>query len=182
MDDIARHLSVSKKTLYQNFQDKDEMVLLATKAYLEMEMEKYIEVEKNARNAIEELVGVNSCIRRDFKETNPSLLFDLEKYHPRAWQEWLNFKYGYVREFLSNNLIKGKKEGYFRDDIDIDLLAIMRVEQVQMAFNEKIFSGKDYDIQEIQVKFFDHFVHGILTDKGRRLYNEYLEKQETSKI
>lgn len=182
MDDIARHLSISKKTIYRYFKDKDEIVLLATRAHLELEMKEYKEVEQNSMNAIEELVGVNHCMRKDFKNINPSLLFDLEKYHPEGWQEWLNFKYVFIMSYIANNLRRGIKQKYFRDDIDPDIIARMRVEQVEQAFNEQIFSREKYTVGDIQLMLFDFFIHGILTEKGKHLYEDYLKKIDLKDI
>lgn len=181
MDDIARHLSISKKTIYRYFKDKDEVVLLATKAYLEMEMKEYKEVEQKAQNAIEELVGVNQCMRKDFKDINPSLLFDLEKYYPTSWQEWLNFKYVFIMNYIAKNLRRGIDEGYIRSEIDPDVIARMRVEQVEQAFNERIFPRDKYTVGDIQMMLFEFFIHGILSEKGQHLYTAYLKEKKLKK-
>jgi AcrR family transcriptional regulator len=182
MDDIARHLSISKKTIYRFFKDKDEIVLLATRAHLELEMKEYKEVEQNAQNAIEELVGVNRCMRKDFKNINPSLLFDLEKYHPKSWQEWLNFKYVFIMSYIASNLRRGIEQEYIRSDIDPDIIARMRVEQVEQAFNEKIFPRDRYTVGDIQLMLFEFFIHGILTEKGKLLYEDYLKETDLKGI
>lgn len=182
MDDIARHLSMSKKTLYQYVKDKEELVLSATKAHMEVEMAEYGDVKKNADNAIDELVGVNKCMRNDFRDMNPSLLFDLHKYHPTAWQEWLNFKNIYIRNHVASNLRRGIREGYFRKELDPEIIASLRVEQVQMAFDESIFPRDKISLRDLQIMLFDHFVHGILTEKGKVIYKEYLEKTDLTEI
>lgn len=182
MDDIAHHLTMSKKTLYQYFKDKDELVLLVTQAHLEREKAEYNEVEKSAQNAIDELVGVNKCMRRDFKNMNPSLLFDLQKFHPLAWQEWLNFKNVYIKNHIVNNLKKGMEEGYFRKELDPEVMATMRVELVQMAFDEAIFSRDKHSLRDLQLMIFDFFVHGLLTEKGKQLFKEYLKKTDLTEI
>src|SRR3954467_98173 len=85
MDDIARHLSVSKKTLYQHFADKEDIVTMACKAHLERSTKEFEEVKSEAKNAIEELATLSLCLRKNMEDMNPSLLFDLQKYHPKAW-------------------------------------------------------------------------------------------------
>lgn len=177
MDDVARHLSMSKKTLYQHFKDKDELVYLATKAYLDHECQEYDEVEKNSINSIEALVGINKCMRKDFREINPSLLFDLQKYHPKAWKEFLCFKDGKIKLQIIETLRKGIDEGFFREDINPEVIATMRVEMVQLAFTTQMTFNK-YTLSEIQIMFFDHFVHGILTEEGKKLYEEYLKETD----
>src|SRR5688500_9858131 len=87
MDDIARHLSVSKKTLYLHFADKEDIVTMTCKAHLEKHAEEFKKIKDTARNAIDELAKISVCLKRNMQDMNPSLLFDLQKYHPRAWAE-----------------------------------------------------------------------------------------------
>jgi len=176
MDDIARHLTMSKKTIYQYFKDKDEIVTLALRAHMEMEMKEYDEVFEHASNAVEELALVSKCMRKDFKGMNPSLLFDMQKYHPEAWGMWLKFKNEFIKDHVVDNLKRGIKEGYFRKDIDPEVMAIFRVEQVQLAFDDTVFPQDQFNFTEVQMQFFNHFVHGIVTEPGLKLFEEYLEK------
>lgn len=176
MDDIARHLSVSKKTIYQYIKDKDEVVTLALKAHMEMEMKEYDEIFETAKNAMEELALVSKCMRHDFKEMNPSLLFDMQKYHPNAWKLWISFKNEFIKGHVKSNLKRGIKEGYFRKDINPEILATFRVEQVQMAFDEVVFPKDQFQFSEVQMQLFKHFVHGIVTEKGHQLFEDYLAK------
>lgn len=175
MDDIARHLTVSKKTIYQYFKDKEEIVTLALRAHMEMEMKEYDEVFDTSSNAVEELAMVSKCMRKDFKDMNPSLLFDMQKYHPKAWQIWLDFKNEFIKGHVKSNLERGIKEGYYRTDIDPEVMAIFRVEQVQLAFDDTLFPQDKFDFKEVQMEFFNHFVHGIVTTKGLDLFREYLK-------
>jgi hypothetical protein len=51
----------------------------------------------------------------------------------------------------------------------------MRLELVQLPFNENVFPASRYKMSEVQVQIFDHFVHGIVTEKGKKLYVKYKE-------
>ena len=182
MDDIARHLSVSKKTLYQHFADKEEIVTMTCKAHLDRNAQEFQSIRHNAKNAIEELFQLSVCLKRNMQDMNPSLLFDLQKYHPKAWSVWLNHKNKFIRESVVRNLRQGIEEGYFRPELDPDIIAAVRLEMVQLAFNEEIFPRERFRLTEVQMQIFDHFVFGLLTDKGRRLYIKYKEnKQEPIK-
>src|SRR6185369_7288393 len=92
MDDIARHLSVSKKTLYQYFADKEEIVTTVAEFHLGHERNQYDSIRSVSENAIDELVKISVCIKKDLQKMNPALLFDLQKYHPKAWSAWLAHK------------------------------------------------------------------------------------------
>lgn len=180
MDDIARHLSVSKKTLYQHFADKEDIVTVTCKSHLERHEAEFMSIRKTARNAIEELFQLSQCVRRNLQDMNPSLLFDLQKYHPRAWNVWLQHKNKFIRESVVRNLQQGIEEGYFRPELDPDIIAAVRLEMIQIAFNEELFPREKYRLPEVQMQIFDHFVFGLLTEKGRKLYMKYKEVNNQS--
>lgn len=173
MDDIARDLAVSKKTIYQHFKDKDEIVTLATTAHMDKEKQEFRDIADTAINAIDEIAKVSGCLRRNVSEINPSLLFDLQKYHRKAWDVYMEFKNEFIRNTIVENLKRGIEEGYYREEIDAETIAMMRVEQVELAFDDRKFPRSKFDFREVQMQFFDHFVHGVITEKGRILYGEY---------
>jgi TetR/AcrR family transcriptional regulator, cholesterol catabolism regulator len=173
MDDIARHLAVSKKTLYLHFSDKEDLVTMASIAHIEISKKQYESLTKMATNAIDELARISVCLRKDMTEMNPSLLFDLQKYHPKAWAAWLDHKNIYIRESVVRNIKQGVKEGYYREDVDPEVIAAIRIEQIPLAFDERIFPRNKFSLAEVQLQIFDHFVYGLCTDKGKKLYQKY---------
>lgn len=175
MDDIARHLSVSKKTLYQHFADKEDIVTITCQAHIEEMSQEFEAIQKSAKNAIDELAKISLCLKQNSEEMNPSLLFDLQKYHPRAWNVWVNHKNKFIRESVVRNLSQGIEEGYFRSEIDKEVIATMRLELVQLVFDDQIFPPSQFKLYEVQMQIFDHFVYGLVTEKGRKLYQKYKE-------
>lgn len=175
MDDIARHLSVSKKTLYQHFEDKEDIVTICCQAHIGDVTREFQEIENVAENAIEELAKISLCLKQNSEEMNPTLLFDLQKYHPKAWNVWLDHKNKFIRESVIRNLKQGIEEGYFRPEIKVEIIAAMRLELVQLAFDDQLFPPSKFKVAEVQMQIFDHFVYGLVTEKGRKLYQKYKE-------
>jgi TetR/AcrR family transcriptional regulator, cholesterol catabolism regulator len=175
MDDIARHLSVSKKTLYQHFEDKEDIVTITCQAHIENVSKEFLDIKHSAENAIEELAKISFCLKQNSEEMNPTLLFDLQKYHPKAWSVWLNHKNKFIRESVIQNLKQGIEEGYFRPEIKVEIIAAMRLELVQLGFDDTIFPPSQFKVAEVQMQIFDHFVYGIVTEKGKKLYQKYKE-------
>ncbi len=173
MDDVARHLSVSKKTLYHYFADKDEIVTMVATFHIASNHKQYQDLQLMAKNAIDELVKISVCMKKDFQKMNPSLLFDLHKFHPTAWNAWLSHKQNDIRQSIIRNLTQGIEEGLYRPEINKDILAAMRLELIELCFNESAFPSSKYNIAEVSLQIFDHFVYGIVTDKGRKMYEKY---------
>jgi TetR/AcrR family transcriptional regulator, cholesterol catabolism regulator len=173
MDDIARHLSMSKKTIYQYFADKDEIVTMVAADHMEKNRVKFDSFRSAAKDAIDELMRISICLRIDFQKMNPSLLYDLQKYHSKAWNVWLEHKQHHVRESIIANLKQGIEEGYYRPEINTEILANTRLELIQLAFDDRVFNPSKFNLAEVHLQIFEHFIYGLLTDKGRKVYEKY---------
>lgn len=173
MDDVAKEASMSKKTLYQYFDNKDTLVVETARNHFEKEAKDFDEIHSKAVDAIDEILLVTQCLRQHIFKMNPSLLLDMQKYHGKAWDEYLNFKHAIIQGHIKRNIERGIKEGFFRDGLNAEIMSIIRVEQVQLVFNSKVFPNDKFDFPTIQLQLMDHFIHGLLTDKGRDKYEEY---------
>lgn len=179
MDDIAKRLGISKKTIYQHFQDKDEVVCLATLRILEREKHLLEEIQKEAENAIHELYLLSKYIRQHIVNINPSALFDIQKYHHQAWEVYLNFKDSVFIQNIEKSIQRGIDEGYFRSSINPKILARLRIEQMHTAFDEQVFPKEEFDWKEVHVQLFENFFYGLLTPTGARLFKTYSETLTT---
>ncbi|WP_448518126.1 TetR/AcrR family transcriptional regulator [Rhodoflexus sp.] len=166
MDDIARKVGVSKKTIYQYYKDKDDLVSVMVHEMLSQDIRDFQLISERARDAVEEITLGAEQIKKMIRMVNPVVVFDLQKYHPNAWSIYKRFKEQYFLGALIKLMQRGVEEGYFRKEINIEVLAKMRVEQVQMGFDPTLFPFDKYNVLDVQWEFFDHFVHGIVTLKG----------------
>jgi len=176
MDDIARHLSVSKKTLYQHFADKEDIVTQVCQSHMENKWQKFEAIRKQAANAIDELAMLSVKLKEDMEEMNPALLFDLKKYHPKAWAVWEKYKGACIGDSFKHNLEQGIQEGYYRADINVEILSRANMCMGEIAIDDKVFPHDQFRFSEVQMQLFDQFVYGITTEKGRKLYQKYKEQ------
>ena len=128
MDDVARELGMSKKTLYQSFSNKDELILEVTKSHIAEEKKEFGDIHSESSDAIDELQQLTVCMRKHMANLNPSLLFDLQKYHPSSWQMFLDFKATFIQSQVRENIERGIEEGVYRSSLNADVLAKMRME------------------------------------------------------
>lgn len=175
MDDIARHLAISKKTLYQHFADKDDLVYKMSESFLERTFRQYEAITRDSKNSIEELSKISVCMKRDMEHLNPSMLFDLQKYHPKAWNLWINHKTKVITESVIRNIRQGVDDGYFRPEINPEVMAITRLILIENAFDARMFPRDKFNFADVQSQLFEFFVHGLCTDKGKKLYQKYKE-------
>jgi AcrR family transcriptional regulator len=173
MDDIATHLGMSKKTIYQFFKDKNELVIALVKKKLKEDEEQMNAIISKSGNVIEEMINMMKCSEDIFSRINPIVIHDMQKYHPDAWKHFQHFKSTVIVQTLEELLSKGIKQGYIRPDVDVKILAIMRVNQVETGFNTKIFPPAEFNTWKVQQQLLEHFNYGICTLKGYKLLNQY---------
>jgi AcrR family transcriptional regulator len=178
MDDIAKHLGMSKKTIYQFFKDKNELVTALVKKKLKEDEDQMIEFISRSTNVIEEMINMTKCSEEMFSRINPIVIHDMQKYHPDAWKVFQDFKSDVLVSTLEELLTKGIKQGYIRPEIDVKIVARMRVNTVELGFNTSIFPVAEFNTWKVQVQFLDHFNYGICTLKGYKLLNQYKNIKE----
>ncbi len=178
MDDIARELSMSKKTIYQHFSDKEDIVRAFVNQFVELQRKHMYEAQSNSENVIDELLKNTEHMKLMLNSMNPSLVFDLKKYHPKCWNVFVDFKSNSVYDFICETIKRGITEGYFRKEINPQILSKMRMEQIELAFNTEIFPVPEFNASNVHIAFFEHFIYGIATIKGHKLLNKYKQITE----
>ncbi len=182
MDDIARHLSISKRTIYENFPTKDDIVNLLLRDHLELSKKECSQRCSESKNAIEEIVLMMEHVRETFSKMNPRILMDLKKFHPKAWKDYEEFKNGFLMKTISENLKKGIAEGVYRKNIKVEILARLRIELVELAWNTDIFSPTRFELKNVQLSILEHFLYGITNIKGHRMVQKYKKTQHLNAI
>lgn len=173
MDDIAKHLSISKKTIYLSFQNKDEVVHTLMEQVLLKDQADFITIAKNTSNVVEEVFVMMKKMNGILNTINPNIFYDLKKYHPKTWSLFHKFRMEFVVNCVVVSLEKGKKDGLIRLDINSNILAKLRGEEIEMGFNPAVFPIDKFKILDVQIAFVEHFLYGICTLKGHKLINKY---------
>ena len=178
MDDIAGVLGISKKTIYQYFADKEELV----GAVIQFEVchsESQCNVDHSASaNAIEEMFRSMEMVEQMFRTMNPSVLFDLKKYHPVAFGILEKHKNDYLFNIIRCNLQRGISEGLYRPEIRIDIIARFRIDSMLMPFDPGFLQKHKVGLVEIEQQIIEHYLFGIVTLKGYKLVLKYQQKRK----
>jgi AcrR family transcriptional regulator len=173
MDDIAKQIGISKKTIYTCFSDKNELVTQFMEEKLGEHLSCFENITANSANAIDEIVKNMEEMGHIFSQMNPNFIYDIQKHHPAAWQLFKDFKNKHIAGIIERNLKQGISEGLYRSDINIKVISKLRLETIEIAFNPLIFPPETYSVRDVQLQLLDHFLHGITTLKGHRLINKY---------
>jgi AcrR family transcriptional regulator len=177
MDDIAKHLGISKKTIYIHFKDKEEIILQTTEYYFREEMKVMEEIEAKAQNAVEHMYNLTLCLRDRFGKTSTTVLYDLKKYYLNAWEKYKSYKHDVIFKSVLRNIERGISEGLFRKDVNPEILAYLRIGEIELSFNKDYFPEEKFSLVEIHGQLFEHFTYGILSKKGLKLFETYKQTE-----
>jgi AcrR family transcriptional regulator len=180
MDDIAAQLGMSKKTLYQYYTDKDELVNAVFDVVLSINKNNCTECIKKGDNAIHEVFLSFDIMEEMLKTMNPSVLFDMQKYHPSAYKKFDDFKNGFLYRIIKTNLERGIKEELYREEIDTDILSRYRLHTVLLSFNPEVFPSNKANLVYIEQQLIECFLYGLASPKGYKLIQKY-KNQRTKK-
>lgn len=181
MDDIARELGMSKKTLYKYVSNKDDLVDQFVE-YLAKGRKCYVEDIKNQNlNAIEELVEVNEYVIEMLKNYNPSTYFDLKKYYPDQYRKLRELRRNNMFQAVKENIIKGKKEGIYRKELNEDIIARVHVSRIENSFANEMFTIQELTSWKFIREMMIYHIHGIANKEGIQFFHKKLKEFENKK-
>lgn len=177
MDDIARMLGISKKTIYTEVSNKSELVEEAIRCFIEEEKEAISAIVDNSENALDEITGIAAFVMQALRKMKPTLSFDLKKYHPAAWAIIEHDHYMQIEMTIKNNIRRGIDEGYYRDDLDELLQSKIYVGLARLLVEDDFFNSGQYERPYLYKQLMTYHLNGILSEKGRHALNNYLNKE-----
>ena len=176
MDDIARRAGISKKTLYQHFANKQEVVNDSVIWYKNQMTELCNSTLNDAENAIEAMVRMMAYFDSMNKRINPMALFEMQRFFPDAYKIFRELLASKDVTMMKENILWGMKEGLYREDINAELLARYRLETSLLVLQPNLLVSDRNDLMSVALEIGEHFLYGIMTVKGEKLYHKYKEK------
>ena len=179
MDEIAQQCGVSKKTVYQFYEDKDTLVEHIVQTLTNRSEEYCSQQQVEAENAIEEIFLSIDMVEDMIEGVNPALLNDLRKYHSAAYSKLDKHKNEFMAEFFRKNIERGVEEGLYRNNFKTDIITSFYLHSSMVAMEQDIFPKK-YSIIDINYEISMFILHGLATSKGAKLVEKY--KQQRLKL
>ncbi len=176
MDDIAKQLGMSKKTIYANFKDKDDLVTNLVVKMMQHDECCMEERTNQSENAVEEIFLMMDFLKEMLSNINPVIFYDLEKYHNKAYKIMMDFHQNHIYEHVKICLKRGINENVFREDINTEILSQARVAQINWIFESDLIRSGNHSLYEVLQELTMHFLFGICTLSGHILINNYTNK------
>lgn len=176
MDDIARKLGMSKKTLYQYVENKQDLIAKTIVASIEEEKIMMAAARATSEDSIEEMLKIARFAIQQLRKLSPTLVYDLQKYYRNIWQLVHKLHREHGQQIIKENIERGKAQGIYRSDVNADILAKMYVMGTFAVVDEELFPLKNYNKEKLFIEFIKYHIHGIASEKGLELYKKHIDK------
>jgi len=172
MDDLARHLGISKKTIYQYFENKDALVTAMIMSHVEQEREEVNKILSSSENAIEQMQQIARMALRTLAEVSSGTMFDLQKYYRKQWITITDLHKKLIHSVIKQNIERGIEEGIYRPEIEAEIIARLYGEMAFSIVNADVFSMNKFSMQEVYKQAFHYHINGILSVKGDKIFQQ----------
>jgi len=175
MDEVASELKMSKKTIYKFFPSKDDLVKAIAKHFMEGIKSKVVPALNSDKNAIEKLEELNKILAKISEKVSTKRMDEIKTYFPSLWNEIDNFRTKMMFANITKVIDQGKAEGLF---VDYPTPIIMNtlVSSIRATVNPEFIQNNNFSISEAALYVFKIVIGGIVTDKGRKIFNKTIKK------
>jgi AcrR family transcriptional regulator len=173
MDMLAGRLGISKRTIYEVFSDKDELLKGVLKWMAQKQREVMSKVFSESENVIEAIFKMLDLMSDHFQKMAPAFQMDIRRFHRDLVNNQEELR---DLPYYSNNseiLLRGIKEGVFRDDINIEITNKCLLEVARMSNDNEVFPPDDFMNKDVVRNFYINYLRGISTQKGLDYINRY---------
>ncbi|HEX4888728.1 MAG TPA: TetR/AcrR family transcriptional regulator [Luteibaculaceae bacterium] len=179
MDDIAKQLRISKKTLYQFVSDKNDLVKKCIQASCSSDCEVLESIRQQGLNAIDELLAISEFVSKRLQHIHPSIFFDLEKYHPEAMAFFDQHRDQYIHQCIANNIQKGIAEGLYRSNLNGAVVTQIYLSCMQHMLHGHGLNEANIPIAVAYRELITYHLHGIASEQGIAYIRKLAEQQDT---
>ena len=173
MDDVARELGISKKTLYQHVDNKEDLIKNIIQQHIAEEKECMADITTEARDPIEQILMIARYVLQVLRSVQPTTMFDLKKYYREIWQMMDQFHQEHVYRMIRANLEEGVQQGLYRDDLDPDIIAKLYVGKTMLLTDDEFFPLREYDRDRLFSEYIIYHLRGIVSDEGLQKLKTY---------
>lgn len=169
MDDVAKTLGISKKTIYLQFQDKSEVVEAAVRFHLNEMQSHCMGISDQTLDPITEMQEIGKTIHNMTRQMNPTLLFDLKKYYPAAWQAINKHRTEFIEHFVLKNIERGIELGLYRLDANPKIISRLYVNIIDLIIDDEIFPKNQFTFKELVSEIMNYHLLSLVTLEGLQI-------------
>lgn len=166
MDDIATELGISKKTIYQHFANKNDLVEASTDHLFETVSCGIDNIREQDKNSIEEIFIIRSFMMQQLNNESASPFYQLQKFFPKIFSCLRAKQFEKMNDCMIENQAKGIEHGLYRPDIDVNFISRMYFTGLTGIKDSDVFPTDQFNAYELTKKFLEYHLRAIVTPKG----------------
>lgn len=179
MDDVAQALGISKRTLYEHFSSKDELLIRCLEWYSLQMSKQHADIDTSNKDILEIFMTHLFLTLMNLRQVSIAFLQDITKIcKPGASEKYLQEQQR-NKEKMASFIIIGQQQGYIRTDVKPELLVSIFTEQKQTI--KEVYSTGKYSMEEIFQNLFVNYLRGACTLKGVQRIDEITEQYKKDK-
>tara|TARA_B110000003_G_scaffold264818_1_gene290000 strand:- start:709 stop:1314 length:606 start_codon:yes stop_codon:yes gene_type:complete len=178
MDDIAKEMGISKKTIYIHFSNKETVVAVVTDHVFEVVCEDIDAICDLGQNPIEELYAIKKRVMQYMQKEKASPWYQLQKYYPSIYDNIKKRQFGYMQQCVVKNLNKGLDQDLYRKNIEVQFVARIYFNGITGIKEESLFPHTMYEGETLYEMYLEYHLRGIVTPKGRNILNQLIQSNQ----
>ncbi|NRD18910.1 TetR/AcrR family transcriptional regulator [Winogradskyella eckloniae] len=177
MDDIANEMGISKKTIYQHFQNKTKLVEATATQVFENIACGIDDICALNKNPIEEVYEIKRFVMHHLKDEKSSPQYQLQKYYPKIYATLKRKQFDKMLSCVTQNLKRGIAQNLYRDSIAVDFVARLYFNNMVCLKDQSIFPPQKFSMLMLMNNYLEYHLRGICSNKGLETLNQYNTNQ-----
>lgn len=179
MDDIANALGISKKTIYQHFDNKTKLIEATTTNMFENICGGIDCICEASHNPIEELYDIKMYVMNYLKNEKTSPQFQLKKYYPQIFQSLQMKQFEKMYVSVKDSIQKGVDTGLFRENIDVDFISRMYFNGMTGIKDENIFPSERFTMDYLMESYLEYHLRAICNENGLLTLRKFIKTNQS---
>ena len=178
MDDIAKEMGISKKTIYTHFSNKETIVAVVTDHVFEIVCRDIDAICDFGQNPIEELYAIKKRVMQYMQKEKASPWYQLQKYYPAIYNNIKQRQFSYMQQCVVKNLNRGLEQDLYRQNIEVQFVARIYFNGITGIKEESLFPHTMYEGETLYEMYLEYHLRGIVTPKGRNILNQMIQSNQ----
>ena len=178
MDDIAKEMGISKKTIYTHFNNKETIIGVVTDHVFETVCHDIDAICDLNQNPIQELYAIKKRVMQYMQKEKASPTYQLQKYYPAIYNNIKQRQFSYMQQCVVKNLNRGLEQDLYRQNIEVQFVARIYFNGITGIKEESLFPHTMYEGETLYEMYLEYHLRGIVTPKGRNILNQLIQSNQ----
>lgn len=178
MDDIAKEMGISKKTIYTHFNNKETIIGVVTDHVFETVCHDIDAICDLNQNPIQELYAIKKRVMQYMQKEKASPTYQLQKYYPTIYNNIKQRQFSYMQQCVVKNLHRGLEQDLYRKNIEVQFVARIYFNGITGIKEESLFPHTMFEGETLYEMYLEYHLRGIVTPKGRNILNQLIQSNQ----